>query len=71
MDLVREKGLFSFYEDGHGECCRVRKVRWSRQRGSAAAPGPRAPPGAAWFRRQPRGTAGLARGSRQRQQRAP
>lgn len=27
MDLVREKGLFSFYDDGHGECCRVRKVR--------------------------------------------
>jgi adenylyl-sulfate reductase (glutathione) len=27
MDLVRAKGLFSFYEDGHGECCRVRKVR--------------------------------------------
>lgn len=27
VDLVREKGLFSFYEDGHGECCRVRKVR--------------------------------------------
>ncbi|KAL6769783.1 APSR1 [Auxenochlorella protothecoides x Auxenochlorella symbiontica] len=27
MDLVRDKGLFSFYEDGHGECCRVRKVR--------------------------------------------
>lgn len=27
MDLVREKGMFSFYEDGHGECCRVRKVR--------------------------------------------
>ncbi|KAL4853877.1 5'-adenylylsulfate reductase 3 [Chlorella vulgaris] len=27
MDLVREKGLFSFYEDGHGECCRVRKVK--------------------------------------------
>ncbi len=24
--LVREKGLFSFYEDGHGECCGVRKV---------------------------------------------
>ena len=32
MDLVREKGMFSFYEDGHGECCRVRKV------GSCAAP---------------------------------
>ncbi|GAV72905.1 Thioredoxin domain-containing protein/PAPS_reduct domain-containing protein [Cephalotus follicularis] len=25
--LVRNKGLFSFYEDGHEECCRVRKVR--------------------------------------------
>ena len=24
--LVREKGLFSFYEDGHKECCTVRKV---------------------------------------------
>ena len=27
MELVRTKGMFSFYEDGHGECCRVRKVR--------------------------------------------
>ena len=26
VDLVREKGMFSFYEDGHQECCRVRKV---------------------------------------------
>ncbi|KAK1314704.1 hypothetical protein QJS10_CPA06g00364 [Acorus calamus] len=25
--LIRSKGLFSFYEDGHQECCRVRKVR--------------------------------------------
>jgi phosphoadenosine phosphosulfate reductase len=24
--LVREKGLFSFYQDGHQECCGVRKV---------------------------------------------
>ena len=24
--LVREKGLFSFYRDGHKECCQVRKV---------------------------------------------
>jgi 3'-phosphoadenosine 5'-phosphosulfate sulfotransferase (PAPS reductase)/FAD synthetase len=23
---VREKGLFSFYKDGHKECCGVRKV---------------------------------------------
>ncbi|ONK74937.1 uncharacterized protein A4U43_C03F11640 [Asparagus officinalis] len=27
QSLVRSKGLFSFYEDGHRECCRVRKVR--------------------------------------------
>jgi phosphoadenosine phosphosulfate reductase len=25
-ELVRKKGLFSFYEDGHGECCAVRKI---------------------------------------------
>mmetsp|Transcript_41569 Transcript_41569/g.67456 ORF Transcript_41569/g.67456 Transcript_41569/m.67456 type:complete len:330 (-) Transcript_41569:501-1490(-) len=25
--LVREKGMFSFYEDGHQECCGIRKVR--------------------------------------------
>jgi thioredoxin-dependent adenylylsulfate APS reductase len=25
-DLVKKKGLFSFYDDGHGECCRIRKV---------------------------------------------
>lgn len=24
--LVRNKGLFSFYEEGHSECCRIRKV---------------------------------------------
>jgi adenylyl-sulfate reductase (glutathione) len=24
--LVREKGLFSFYRDGHAECCSIRKV---------------------------------------------
>lgn len=24
--LVREKGLFSFYRDGHRECCAIRKV---------------------------------------------
>jgi phosphoadenosine phosphosulfate reductase len=24
--LVREKGLFSFYRDGHSECCSIRKV---------------------------------------------
>jgi phosphoadenosine phosphosulfate reductase len=26
QQLVREKGLFSFYQDGHTECCGVRKV---------------------------------------------
>jgi len=25
-DLARKKGLFSFYKDGHTECCSVRKV---------------------------------------------
>ena len=25
-NLVREKGLFSFYRDGHQECCNIRKV---------------------------------------------
>ena len=24
--LVREKGLFSFYQDGHEECCEIRKI---------------------------------------------
>lgn len=24
--LVREKGLFSFYQDGHKECCSIRKI---------------------------------------------
>ncbi|PPC89238.1 MAG: phosphoadenylyl-sulfate reductase, partial [Methylobacter sp.] len=24
--LVKSKGLYSFYEDGHGECCGIRKV---------------------------------------------
>lgn len=25
-ELVEQKGLFSFYEDGHNECCSVRKI---------------------------------------------
>jgi len=25
-DLVRKKGFFSFYDDGHSECCGIRKV---------------------------------------------
>jgi len=25
-NLVRQKGLFSFYRDGHHECCQIRKV---------------------------------------------
>ena len=31
-ELVNEKGLFSFYEDGHQECCRARKVRPLRRK---------------------------------------
>lgn len=30
--LVNEKGLFSFYKDGHKECCGVRKVRPLRRK---------------------------------------
>jgi phosphoadenosine phosphosulfate reductase len=30
--LVREKGLFSFYKDGHKECCGIRKVMPLRRR---------------------------------------
>ncbi|MEH6561243.1 MAG: phosphoadenylyl-sulfate reductase, partial [Marinobacter sp.] len=26
QELVNKKGLFSFYEDGHSECCGIRKV---------------------------------------------
>lgn len=31
-DLVRRKGLFSFYRDGHGECCGVRKIEPLRRK---------------------------------------
>jgi phosphoadenosine phosphosulfate reductase len=30
--LVREKGLFSFYRDGHQECCGIRKVEPLRRK---------------------------------------
>ncbi|MCB1672880.1 MAG: phosphoadenylyl-sulfate reductase [Gammaproteobacteria bacterium] len=30
--LVREKGLFSFYRDGHEECCEIRKIRPLRRK---------------------------------------
>lgn len=30
--FVREKGLFSFYRDGHGECCNVRKIEPLRRK---------------------------------------
>jgi len=32
QQLVQEKGLFSFYEDGHKECCAVRKVEPLRRK---------------------------------------
>lgn len=34
--LVREKGLFSFYEDGHQECCAIRKIEPLRRRLASA-----------------------------------
>jgi phosphoadenosine phosphosulfate reductase len=30
--MVREKGMFSFYEDGHKECCGIRKVSSLRRK---------------------------------------
>ncbi|HSG89166.1 MAG TPA: phosphoadenylyl-sulfate reductase [Pseudomonadales bacterium] len=30
--LVRDKGLFSFYEDGHQECCAIRKIEPLRRK---------------------------------------
>ena len=30
--LVRNKGMFSFYQDGHQECCGIRKVRPLRRK---------------------------------------
>ncbi|CAN8074071.1 unnamed protein product [Agarophyton chilense] len=32
VEFVNEKGLFSFYQDGHQQCCRVRKVRPLRRK---------------------------------------
>ncbi len=31
-DLVTRKGMFSFYEDGHSECCGIRKVNPLRRK---------------------------------------
>ena len=32
QELVQEKGLFSFFEDGHQECCGIRKVQPLRKK---------------------------------------
>lgn len=31
-DLVKRKGMFSFYQDGHSECCGIRKVNPLRRK---------------------------------------
>ena len=31
-ELVRHKGLYSFYEDGHSECCAIRKIEPLRRK---------------------------------------
>ena len=31
-ELVRKKGLFSFYRDGHEECCAIRKIQPLREK---------------------------------------
>ncbi|WP_323162694.1 phosphoadenosine phosphosulfate reductase domain-containing protein, partial [Pseudomonas fulva] len=35
--FVKEKGLFSFYEDGHGECCGIRKIEPLRRKLAGAS----------------------------------
>ncbi len=37
QELVREKGYFSFYQDGHTECCGIRKVEPLRRALASAA----------------------------------
>ncbi|MBE0483097.1 MAG: phosphoadenylyl-sulfate reductase [Bacterioplanes sp.] len=32
QDFVREKGLFSFFDDGHQECCGIRKITPLREK---------------------------------------
>ena len=60
-DLVNEKGMFSFFEDGHKECCGVRKVQLLRRklrpsrRGSPAS-AKISPPGSAHAGRRCRWT---------------
>ena len=41
QQLVREKGLYSFYDDGHQECCRIRKVEPLRRCLLYTSPSPR------------------------------
>jgi phosphoadenosine phosphosulfate reductase len=36
QSMVTEKGLFSFYKDGHGECCGIRKIEPLRRKLSGA-----------------------------------
>jgi phosphoadenosine phosphosulfate reductase len=40
--MVKAKGLFSFYEDGHQECCGVRKVAPLRRKLATQSPSTRA-----------------------------
>ncbi len=37
--FVKEKGLFSFYKDGHGECCGIRKIEPLRRKLATASAG--------------------------------
>lgn len=42
--FVKEKGLFSFYKDGHGECCGIRKIEPLRRKLATVSAGYRPAP---------------------------
>jgi hypothetical protein len=56
--FVKEKGLFSFYKDGHGECCGIRKIEPLRRSWPPSAPGPLASAATKARHPQPGGSTG-------------
>ena len=65
QDLVRAKGYFSFFEDGHTECCGIRKVEPLRRALASVKPTCRTPHRcSAWRQRAKRDTTGRSASAR-------